>query len=88
MERFYDYPSKQDNHKTIKGLNDEINSLQNDRKNLVDDYIELDCMHNRMKRSLIPIISKGLSYLFGTATQTDLRTIWVNIDKLANNKKK
>ena len=68
IESFYDYASKQDCHKITKELNDEISSLQNDRRDLVDGYIELYPMHNKMQRSLIPIISKGLSYLFGTAT--------------------
>ena len=54
-------------------------------KNLVDGYIELHSIHNRIQRSLVPINGKALSYLFGTTTQSDLRTKWVNIYKLANN---
>ena len=40
-------------------------------------------MHTKMKRSLIPIIGKGLSYLFGTATESDLNTIQSGISRLA-----
>ena len=36
----------------------------------------------KMKMSLIPIIGKGLSYLFGTATESDLNTILDNITKV------
>ena len=40
------------------------------------------CMHKN-KRSLIPIIGKGLSYLFGTATESDLNTIHSSISRSA-----
>ena len=87
MERLYNYPSKQDYHKIIQGLNDEIISLQNDRKDLVDGYIELHSMLNRKQRSRIAIISMGLRYLLGISTQSDSGTICINVDKLANNQK-
>ena len=54
----------------------------------MDDYIELNSVHDRMKRYLIPITGKSLSCLVGTATQSDLRTIWINVEKLANKQKR
>ena len=36
-----------------------------------------------MKRSLIPIIGKGLNYLFGTATESDLKTTHSSVSRLA-----
>ena len=36
-----------------------------------------------MKRSLILIIGKGLTYLFGTATEADLNTIHSSVSRLA-----
>ena len=36
-----------------------------------------------MKRSLIPIIVKGISYLFGTATESDLNIICSSVSRLA-----
>ena len=36
-----------------------------------------------MKRTLIPIICKGLSYLFETATEPDLNTICSSASRLA-----
>ena len=77
IQIFYDFPSKEDYHKIIKGLSSEISSLQGDIIALVHSYIELHSIYSRMLRSLIPIIGKGLSYLFGTATKSDLRTIRV-----------
>ena len=53
--------------------------------NLVESYIDLHAIYTRIQRSLIPIIGKGLSFLFGTATEADLKVIHNNIDNLANN---
>ena len=53
--------------------------------NLVESYIDLHAIHTRIQRSLMPIIGKGLSFLFGTATEADLKVIHNNIDKLVNN---
>ena len=36
-----------------------------------------------MKRSPIPIIDKGLSYLFGTATESDLNTTSSSVSSIA-----
>ena len=70
------------------GLNDKITSLQDDQKVTVDSYIELHPMHNRMQGSLIPIIGKGLNYLFRIAIQLDLTKILVNVDKIQRIKRK
>ena len=53
--------------------------------NLVESYIDLHAIHTRIWRSLIQVIGKGLSFLFGTATESDLKVIHNNIDKLAKN---
>ena len=85
IDQFYEAPSKQDFRSVIAGLRTEIATLQKDLMNLVESYIDLHAMHTRIQRSLIPIIGKGLSFLFGTATEADLKVIHNNIDKLANN---
>ena len=41
----------------------------------MENYIKLHTIHMKMKRSLIPILGKGFSYLFETATESDLDTI-------------
>ena len=75
IEQFYDFPSKQDYGRIITGLKGKITALLNDQHTLVEKYIELHVIHTKMKRSLIPIIVKGLTYLFGTATESDLNTV-------------
>ena len=61
----------------------EIVAVQNDQHTLVKDYMELHVIHTNKKRSLIPIVGKGLSCLFGTVTESDLHTICSNVSRLA-----
>ena len=42
----------------------------------------------RSKRSLIPIVGKALSFLFGTVSESDLASINRNIGNLAKNQKR
>ena len=69
----------------IAGLKAEIIALQEDKVNLVGSYTDLHTVHSRVQRSLIPIIGKGLNFLFGTATESNLKTIHNNVDRLAKN---
>ena len=48
----------------------------------MENYIELQAIHTKLKRSLIPIIGKSLGYLFGTATESDLHTIYSSVSRL------
>ena len=74
IEQFFDYPSKQDYRRIIQGLKGKIVAILNHQYTLVENYIELHVIHAEMKRSLIPIIGKGISYLFGTVMESDLNT--------------
>ena len=80
--QFYHFLSKQDCRRIIKGWKGDIVALLNDQHTLVENYIELHAIHTKMKKSLIPIIDKGLSYLFGTATESDLNTIHSSVSRL------
>ena len=51
--------------------------------NVVESYIDLHAIHTRIQRSLIPTIGKDLSFLFGTATEANLKVIHNNINTLA-----
>ena len=52
----------------------------------MENYIELQAIHTKMKRSLIPIIRKGLGYLFIPVTESDLNTIHPSVSRLAESK--
>ena len=58
-----------------KGLEKEINSLRSDKVYVVESYIEYLEIQGRMKKSLIPIVGKALGYLFGIATEGDIKAI-------------
>ena len=83
IQQFYDFPSKQDYKGITNELKGEIVALQNDEQTLVANYVELHAKCTKMKRSLISIIGKGLNYLFGTATDSDLKTICSSTGRLA-----
>ena len=83
IEQFYDFLSKQDYWGIIKELKGKILTLLNDQHTLVENYMELLAIHTKMKRSPIPKIGKGHSYLFGTATESDLNTIHPGVSRLA-----
>ena len=85
VDQLYESPSEQNFKSVIAGLKAEIVALQEDKVNLVGSYIDLHAIHSRVQRSLIPIIGKGLNFLFGTATESDLKTIHNNVDRLAKN---
>ena len=83
IDQIYDFPSKQDFRRIIEGLKGEIVALLNDPHSLVENYLELYVIHTKMKKSLIPIIGEGLSYLFATATESDLNTLCSSVSRLA-----
>ena len=82
IEQFYDFPSKQDYGQIIKGFKGKAVDLLNDQHTLVENYIELHAIHTIIKKSLIPIIGMGVTYLFETATESDLNTIYSSISRL------
>ena len=83
IEQFYNFPSKQDYGRITVGLKCEIVALQNDQHTSVENYIELHAITHKIKGSLIHIIGKGLSYLFGTVTEADLNTICSHVSRWA-----
>ena len=80
VDQLYESPSKQDFRCVIVGFKAEIVALQKDKVNLVGSYIDLHAIHSRVQRSLIPTIGKGLTFLFCTATESNLKTVHNNVD--------
>ena len=66
----------------------ERNNLEKIQNFLWQDISGIQSMHQgqvRSKRSLIPIVGKALSFLFGTLSESDLSAIKNNIRSLARN---
>ena len=56
--------------------------MQSDMETRKKDTDFLHAIHTKLKRSLIPIIGTGLSYLSGTATKSDLNVICSCVSRL------
>ena len=65
----------------------EIVNLERSHTFLEEELAEIHSIH-RSKRSLIPIVGKALSFLFGTLSEADIDAIRHNVVKLAEGQKK
>jgi len=77
---------------TISILNHELENLNQTQSFLLTELQDIKSLHvvkqnERNKRSLIPIVGKALSFLFGTLSESDIETIQKNINTLAENQK-
>ena len=77
---------------TISILNHEFENLNQTQIFLLTELQDIKSLHvdkqnERSKRSLIPIVGKALSFLFGTLSESDIETIQKNINTLAENQK-
>ncbi|CAG2214183.1 Retrovirus-related Pol polyprotein from transposon 297 [Mytilus edulis] len=57
-------------------------------KMILSGLQEYDKLQHRTKRSVLPFVGRIMSFLFGTVSDEDLRTINSNIRVLANNQKR
>lgn len=81
----YDDPRKAGFLNAFEGLRQEILSLRQTREVIIQTYTDYRSMQTRSKRSLIPIVGKIMSFLFGTVSSSDLKTLKRNIHNLAAN---
>ena len=72
--------------RTLSVIKQEISNLEDFRDYLMGELIDMQSIH-RQKRSLIPIIGKALSFLFGTLSEDDISAIRGNIRVIAENQK-
>lgn len=82
QEEGYEYyvPLLNAQQKEVKALNDMLAVAEYELQNVVMLQSE-----SRVKRALVPIVGKALSFLFGTVSKSDLRKISRNINVLADN---
>ena len=89
----YDIPVNRGIYHAFEGQTKELDALRIMLDELQDTYNDIRTLQQpsqkrRSKRSLLPIVGKALSFLFGTVSEDDLHSINSNINKLANNQKK
>ena len=69
---------------TLSIVKQEVNNLELTRSFLFKELNEIRSMH-RSRRSLIPIVGKALSFLFGTLSEDDVSAIKANIRTIRKN---
>ena len=69
---------------TLSVINQEIQNLEISQEFLLSELTDIQSMH-RTKRSLIPIVGKALSFLFGTLNEDDIGAIRSNVQTIARN---
>ena len=85
----YDIPTSRGIYEAINGQKKELDALRVLADELKDMLNEFKILQKpRSKRSLLPIVGKALSFLFGTVSEDDLQSINRNINKLATNQRK
>ena len=73
---------------TFESLHDEIGMLNDTYQTVKDNFIDYQSLKSdqrRSKRSLLPIIGRAMSMLFGTVSDVDLETIRRSVEDLALN---
>ena len=85
----YDFPTSRGIYEARNGQKKELDALRVLADELKDIFNEFKIIQKpRSKRSLLPIVGKALSFLFGTVSEDDLQSINRNINKLATNQRK
>ena len=74
--------------RVLVSIQTEIHNLHRRRYQLLSVFNQYRSLQRKSKRSLIPIVGKALSFLFGTVSEDDLNTIRRNIYNLASNQRK
>ena len=78
----YDESEKQAFRNSFVGLRKKITGIRIFLDSIVETYQNFTILQTRSKRSLLPIVGKAMSFLFGTVSKDDLQYIKSNINKL------
>ncbi|CAG2242291.1 unnamed protein product [Mytilus edulis] len=85
---FYSKPGYEMYFRTLNNLKEEYRWLTGMYETILSGLQEYDKLQHRTKRSVLPFVGRIMSFLFGTVSDEDLRTINSNIRVLANNQKR
>ena len=81
---YYEAPKKQGFLNTFTSLNKEIDNLNQTHLSIISTFTDYKSLHPRVTRSLLPIVGKALSFLFGVISEGDLDQIKESVKKLAD----
>ena len=71
--------------KNLVKLGSDLRTIMDTYNGILEGFMEYRTLYGRQKRSLLPFVGKALHFLFGTVTDSDLRVIRSNVNKLAKN---
>ena len=71
----------------FEGVKQQIDNLKFTYADIKDSFGDYQTLSGKDKRSILPIVGKALSVLFGTVSESDLDAIQTNVQKLAANQK-
>ena len=76
----YSDQEKQVFKKSLLQLGQELRTMRDTFTGLTESYVQYKTLQGRQKRSLLPFIGKGMHFLFGTVTDSDLRSVRQNVE--------
>ena len=81
---YYEAPKKQGFFNTFTSLNKEIDHLNQTHLSIISTFTDYKSLHPRVTQSLLPIVGKALSFLFGVISEGDLDQIKESVKKVAD----
>ena len=82
----YSGPRQQSFTNTLKNLRDEIESLDGVLNGIFQNYADYKSLGSKAKRSILPIVGKIMSFMFGTVPESQLEDVRHAINELSKNK--
>ena len=81
----YSGPRQQSFTNTLKNLHDEIESLGGVLNGIFQNYADYKSLGSKAKRSILPIVGKIMSFMFGTVPESQLEDVRHAINELSKN---
>ena len=81
----YSGPRQQSFTNTLKNLHDEIESLSGVLNGIFQNYADYKSLGSKAKRSVLPIVGKIMSFMFGTVPESQLEDVCHAINELSKN---
>ena len=81
----YSGPRQQSFTNTLKNLHDEIESLDGVLNGIFQNYADYKSLGSKANRSILPIVGKIMSFMFGTVPESQLEDVRHAINELSKN---
>ena len=81
----YDGPKQDSFHNTLLNLKEEISYLDKTLEGIIQSYTSYKLLGSRTRRSVIPVIGRIMSFMFGTISESELDDVKRGINELSQN---